>query len=238
MICDNYFISYALKKIPVDKNSFLKMKNRQITNFHASSAIQQSAVKLFKKIHPWFLCQNYNLQNFCFYKIYYFYKIMNFYKLNPFSIAKRSISTSSVDYGKRNFRKFMLYNKRGTILYKKARAQTQEPDIPIDKRGVRDTGFILDGKYVEVPERIPELIVPNMEDCKFKPYVSYKTADIVQSEFTSQDLFNSVYAQKIIDDFKNNKLIEDGSPLEASAEEKLDANEAWIRARKTGSDIF
>lgn len=163
---------------------------------------------------------------------------MNIIKSTPFQIVKRSISTSSVDYGKRNFRKFLLYNKRGTALYKKTRAQNPEPDIPIDKRGVRDTGFIINGQYVEVPERIPELIVPQLDDCKLKPYVSYKTADIVQSEFTSQDLFNSIYGQKIIDDFKNNKLNEDGSPLEPSPEEKLDSDEAWIRARKTGSDIF
>uniref|UniRef100_A0A182JJA1 Uncharacterized protein n=1 Tax=Anopheles atroparvus TaxID=41427 RepID=A0A182JJA1_ANOAO len=56
--------------------------------------------------------------------------------------------------------------------------------MPIDKRGVRDVGVTVDGKFIEIPEKIPELIVPNLEGCKLKPYVSYKAPDVVQSEFT------------------------------------------------------
>lgn len=94
------------------------------------------------------------------------------------------------------------------------------------------------GKYIEIPEKIPELIVPDLTGCKLKPYVSFKTPEVVQSEFTSQDLFNFVYANKIIDDFKNEKLNADGSSKEPSLEEKLTADEAHMKARKTGSDIF
>lgn len=110
--------------------------------------------------------------------------------------------------------------------------------MPIDKRGVRDTGYDLNGKYYEVKEKIPELIVPDMTNCKFKPYVSFKTTQVVQSEFTSQDLYHAIYAQKVIDDFKNDKLNEDGSSQEPSANEEMTPEEAFIRARKTGSDIF
>lgn len=110
--------------------------------------------------------------------------------------------------------------------------------MPVDKRGVRDTGVIVSGKYREVPELIPQLIVPDLTDCKFKPYVTYKTPDVIQSEFTSQDLYNAVYAQKVIDDFKNDKLNEDGTSQDPSAEELLSPEEASNRARKTGSDIF
>lgn len=110
--------------------------------------------------------------------------------------------------------------------------------MPIDKRGVRDTGKIIDGAFVEIPEMKPELIVPDLTNCKFKPYVTYKVTDVVQSEFTSQDLFNAVYAKKIIDDFKNEKLNEDGTSKEPSEIEELSSEEAWRRARKTGSDIF
>ncbi|XP_035782855.1 39S ribosomal protein L41, mitochondrial-like [Anopheles albimanus] len=157
-----------------------------------------------------------------------------------FQIIRRSISTTASLAGKRNFRKFLLYNKRGTRIFKQQRAANPDlyPDMPIDKRGVRDTGVMVDGKFVEIPERIPELIVPNLEGCKLKPYVSYKAPDVVQSEFTSQDLFNSVYSQKIIEDWKSGKLNDDGSPAEPSAEEALTREEAWIRARKTGSDMF
>lgn len=157
-----------------------------------------------------------------------------------FHIIKRAISTTVPLSGKKNFRKFLLYNKRGTRIFKQQRAANPDlyADMPIDKRGVRDTGVTIDGKFIEIPEKIPELIVPNLDGCKFKPYVSYKAPDVVQSEFTSQDLFNSVYAQKIISDFKSGKLNDDGSPIEPSKEEALSADEAWARARKTGSDIF
>ncbi|XP_058116735.1 large ribosomal subunit protein mL41 [Anopheles ziemanni] len=157
-----------------------------------------------------------------------------------FHIIRRGISTSASLAGKRNFRKFLLYNKRGTRIFKQQRAENPDlyPDMPIDKRGVRDVGVTIDGKFIAIPEKIPELIVPNLDGCKFKPYVSYKAPDVVQSEFTSQDLFNAIYAQKIIDDWKSGKLNEDGSPIEPSKEESLSPDEAWKQARKTGSDIF
>lgn len=110
--------------------------------------------------------------------------------------------------------------------------------MPIDKRGVKDTGITVNGIYKEIPEKIPELIVPDLTGCKFKPYVTYKTPEVVQSKFTSQDLFNAIYAQKIIEDFKEDKLNEDGSSNEPSGNEQLTPEEAFIRARKTGSDLF
>lgn len=112
------------------------------------------------------------------------------------------------------------------------------PDMPIDKRGVRDTGRVINGRYIEIEEMIPQLIVPDLTDCKLKPYVTYKSPEVVQSEFTSQDLYNAVYAQKVIEDFNNDKLNEDGTSKEPSAEEELMPEQAFIRARKTGSDLF
>ncbi|CAD7089505.1 unnamed protein product [Hermetia illucens] len=149
----------------------------------------------------------------------------------------RQISTSAPLNGKRNFRKFVVANKRGSRQFKEMQ-RGPEPLLPIDKRGVRDTGITIKGRYFEIPEKIPELIVPDLTDCKLKPYVSYKTPDIVQSEFTSLDLFNSVYAKKIVEDFNQGKLDSQGMPLEPSKEEKLTPEEAVQNARKTGSDIF
>ncbi|CRL04691.1 CLUMA_CG017755, isoform A [Clunio marinus] len=156
---------------------------------------------------------------------------------NFLQVTRRQISTTSFLSGKKNFRKFLLYNKRGTRIFKKYR-HISNPDIPIDLRGLRETGIRINGEYKEIPEMIPELIVPDLTDCKFKPYVSYKTLDVVQSEFTSQDLFNAIYAGKILNDFKNDNLNEDGTSKEPSEEEQLTADEAYLRARKTGSDIF
>ena len=59
-----------------------------------------------------------------------------------------------------------------------------------------------------------------------------------QDEFTSQELFDSVYGRKIVDDFKNGKLDANGNSLEPNDNEKLTADQAWIKARQTGSDIF
>jgi large subunit ribosomal protein L41 len=155
-------------------------------------------------------------------------------------IAKRGISTSAQLCGKKNFRKFYIYNKRGPRLFKEIKRLNPEayPDMPIEKRGLRDVGINVRGQYVEVPEKIPQLILPDLTDCEFKPYVSYKAPDVVQTEFTSEDLFNAIYARKILDDYKDHKLNEDGTPKEPSAEETLTPDVAHGLARKTGSDIF
>ncbi|GBP28401.1 39S ribosomal protein L41, mitochondrial [Eumeta japonica] len=132
----------------------------------------------------------------------------------------------------------MLINKRGTRLHKQQQAQSRNPELPVDKRGVREVGYVLNNTFVTVPEMIPELIVPDLTDCPFKPYVSYKADDVTQSEFTAEQLFDAVYSKKIVMDYKSGKLDVNGQPLEPSDEEKLQPNEAVDRARKTGTDIF
>ncbi|KAJ0174755.1 hypothetical protein K1T71_009863 [Dendrolimus kikuchii] len=152
-------------------------------------------------------------------------------------LSKRAISVTAPLEGKRNFRKFVIANKRGSRLHKQRQA-TEDRELEIDKRGVRDVGYTLDGRFVTVPEMIPELIVPDLKDCDLKPYVSYKAADVIQSEFTPQQLFDAVYSKKIATDFKIGKLDADEMPLEPSDEEKLQPDEAVARAKRTGSDIF
>ncbi|XP_012229812.1 large ribosomal subunit protein mL41 [Linepithema humile] len=153
-------------------------------------------------------------------------------------ILQRGIATSCVCHGKRNFRKFLLYNKRGSRNFKKQQAENPDPDIPIDKRGVRDTGYKLDNKWVHVPEMVPELIVPSLEGFTLKPYVSYRVEKFTQPEFTAQDLFDIVYAKKIEEDFANGQLNENGEPLNPSEHEKLTPQQAKDNAGKTGCDIF
>lgn len=68
--------------------------------------------------------------------------------------------------------------------------------------------------------------------------MSYRAPDVVQSKFTAEDLFNVVYAPKIVKDFENGKLDDNGQPVEPSAEEKITAEEAKLKAKQTGSDIF
>lgn len=166
------------------------------------------------------------------------FKVPSTTAISALRFTSRSITTSAPLAGKRNFRKFLLYNKRGTRLFKQQRITQPDPDLPIDKRGVRDTGYHLNGKFIEFPEMIPQIVVPDLTGCQLKPYVSYKTPEVIQSEFTSQDLFNAVYSAKIVADFKAGKLSEDGAPVEPSPEEQQTADDAWVKARRTGSDIF
>ncbi|XP_031830417.1 mitochondrial ribosomal protein L41 [Nomia melanderi] len=153
-------------------------------------------------------------------------------------IIRRQISTSSVCYGKRNFRKFLLYNKRGSRAFKEAQKKNPDPHIPIDKRGVRDTGIKVGDKFVNIPEMIPELIVPSLKDFPLKPYVSYQTEDVIRKEFTAKDLFNLVYAEKIKKDFETNQLGPNGEPLNPNEYEKLTPEDAKMLADQTGTDIF
>lgn len=73
---------------------------------------------------------------------------------------------------------------------------------------------------------------------QLKPYVSYRAKDVVQEKFTPEHLFYAVYVKKIKKDFKEGKLDENGNPLEPSEAEKMTAEEAWCKARASGSDYF
>lgn len=154
-----------------------------------------------------------------------------------YCLQLRQISTATCHFGKHNFRKFLTPNKRGTRIEKQLRGKPGGG--PIDHRGVRPIGYRDENDtFVIIPERVPEMIVPDLKDCEFKPYVSYRAPNVTQSEFTCQNLFNAVYAKKIIKDFQTGKLNENGEPLEPSEEEKLKSEEAWIKARQTGSDLI
>lgn len=159
----------------------------------------------------------------------------------PVNLVRRCISTSAVVANKKNFRKFYVPPEvRGDRIFRE-RQKSANPDtrIPLETYGVRETTITDEnGKKIEVAEKIPELIVPDLKDFPLKPYVSYRTTEFSQSEFTAEDLFNAVYSNKIVDDWNNKQLNEDGSPKNPSEEELLEAEEAYVRARKTGSDIF
>lgn len=155
-------------------------------------------------------------------------------------LTKRCISTTSSLAGKKNFRKFYIPPEvRGTRKFRERQlSDNPNPDFPVDKRGVRDTTINENGKFVEVPEMIPEMIVPSLKDFDLKPYVSYRTSEFTQTEFTAEDLFNAVYSNKVVEDWNKKKLNEDGSSQTPSEDELLGPEEAFLRARQTGSDIF
>uniref|UniRef100_A0A1B6C7L8 39S ribosomal protein L41, mitochondrial n=1 Tax=Clastoptera arizonana TaxID=38151 RepID=A0A1B6C7L8_9HEMI len=160
---------------------------------------------------------------------------MQSYKISVF--VCRRFSTTDLCNGKRNFRKFLLHN-RGTKAFKEKQKTNPDPDIPVYNYGVRNPGYKINNELIEVPEMIPELIVPDLKDFKLKPYVSYRVGDVIQPEFTAEDLFNCVYKEKITKDFKAGKLNAEGFPLEPSEEENLRPEEAKLKAEQTGADMF
>lgn len=156
-------------------------------------------------------------------------------------VAHRCISTSSALASKKNFRKFYIPPEyRGTREFRnRQRSENADPRIPLETWGARETTIIDEnGHKVEVPEMIPEMIVPDLSDFKLKPYVSYRTTDFTQSEFTAEDLFNAIYSNKIVDDWNKKQLNEDGTSKNPTEDDLLGPEEAYLRARKTGSDIF
>lgn len=159
----------------------------------------------------------------------------------PVNLVRRCISTSSVVANKKNFRKFNIPPEvRGDRIFRN-RQKSANPDerIPLETYGARATTIIDEhGNKVEVAEMIPEMIVPDLKDFPLKPYVSYRAADFQQSEFTAEDLFNAIYSNKIVEDWNKKQLNEDGTSKTPSEEELLEPEEAFLRARKTGSDIF
>merc|ERR1711964_432158 len=119
---------------------------------------------------------------------------------------------TDIEEVKLNFRGLRLYNKRHTRVHKKMlfkafeERDPQYSDIYEHKYGTRSTGIRHDADWEQIPEKVPELVVPDLSECDLKPYVSYKAASAPVDEFTSQELFDSVYGRKIVDDFKNGKL--------------------------------
>ncbi|XP_076060605.1 mitochondrial ribosomal protein L41 [Oratosquilla oratoria] len=154
-------------------------------------------------------------------------------------VSIRTLTTSAQCCGKRNFRKFLMYGKRGTREFKEE--MKREPDPEFQKlfdRGVRPVGIKNGKKFEVIPEMIPTLIVPNLDGFKLKPYVSYRVPDVIQGEFQPQDLFNAIYANKMVEDFKAEKLDELGNPIEPSEAENLTPEKAKDLSRQTGADIF
>ena len=164
--------------------------------------------------------------------------------LNPIvpllTSSTRSISTSDVDFGRRNFRKFPIPNKRGIFEHAKLPKPFLEEEykdqvVVMDDLRIRYPGVWFAKKFVYVREMEPELIVPaDFEDCPLKPYVSYRADEITQSEFTTDQLFAATYGQKIKKMKNNNEPIPEGY---LDYDENA-AKEAKNRALKIGSDVF
>ena len=146
--------------------------------------------------------------------------------------------------GKINFGRLVLHNKRHLQRHKEEmgmsgpRRRNKYPDIRIHDYGTRRGGFQQPSGFQPVKEMRPELVVPDLEGFNLKPYVSYRTREIHQEELSSKDLFNAVYGKKVLKDFQEGRLDDEGNATEPSEEERMTAEEARVKARQTGSDVF
>ncbi|XP_054927355.1 large ribosomal subunit protein mL41 isoform X1 [Dermacentor andersoni] len=85
-----------------------------------------------------------------------------------------------------------------------------------------------------IPEMVPELIVPDLTNCQLGPYVSYRAPEVCQGPFTARDLFDAVYSDAVAKDFKDGQADKSVRHLD----EQPSPEDARVRARQTGSDIF
>ena len=160
-------------------------------------------------------------------------------------LLSRQFSTSAVrqNSGLYHFKKIEAFNKRWSKQHKKMMFNNRKgpafPDAYVDHYGVRNTVIKHAARIEHVQEKVPELIVPeDLENTDLKPYVSYATEEVYQPELTSKDLFDIIYAGKIVRDFKENKLDADGNSLEPNELEKISPDAAESLALQPGSDIF
>ncbi|KAK7469754.1 hypothetical protein BaRGS_00036236 [Batillaria attramentaria] len=116
------------------------------------------------------------------------------------SAASRAFSTTARVHGRRSRepfdRRFPVTGKHGAR-FRKGGSPTMERYLAVHL--VQPTGFYdkKRGTYRNVPEMIPEFVVPDLTDFKLKPYVSYKVPDIHQTKMTARDLFQATYEAEI-----------------------------------------
>lgn len=135
----------------------------------------------------------------------------------------------------KNFEDFKVPNQVGTFEHYRMPQDLLdvEYNYPVcrDTLGIRWPGYWFKRKFCYVKEMEPELVVPDLEGFELKPYVSYRTEEVDNKPFTPKDLFDSVYADRIAEEFKE----------KGSVELNLDQEniyEARLKALQTGSDLF
>lgn len=135
----------------------------------------------------------------------------------------------------KNFEDFKIPNKIGQFEHHRLPQDLLENEYnyPVcrDTLGIRWPGYWFKRKFVYVKEMEPELIVPDLTGFQLKPYVSYRTEEVLNEPFTAKELFDKVYAGEVERAFKENNVDNFDVPAE-----KID--EARLKALQTGADLF
>ncbi|KAG3288478.1 large ribosomal subunit protein mL41 [Ictidomys tridecemlineatus] len=70
-------------------------------------------------------------------------------------------------------------------------------------RGAKGTGIRASGwKFVQIKEKVPEFVVPDLTGFKLKPYVNYRAPAGTDTPLTAKALFLETVAPAIQKDFK------------------------------------
>jgi len=155
-----------------------------------------------------------------------------------FYIPRRYISTTRPRFcvpeePEKNFSIYPLANVTGQYDIKHTPRPLLENEFnyPLftDTFKQRYPGYWIKGRFHYVKEMEPELVVPDLTGFKLKPYVSHRTQDITQSELTAKHLFNLVYADDIVKQFKDGK-----KEINMTCNPEV----ARLKAKQTGSDLF
>lgn len=135
----------------------------------------------------------------------------------------------------KNFEDFKVPNKVTTFEHYRMPYEllNEEYNYPVcrDTMGIRWPGYWFKKKFCYVKEMEPELVVPDLENFELKPYVSYRTEELSNEPFTAKNLFDSIYADKVKENFRENGTTE----LQLTED---DINQARLKALQTGSDLF
>lgn len=160
--------------------------------------------------------------------------------VKPLCSSSRLLHTTRMLAGKphgedpvKNFEEFKYPNQVSTFEhYRLPQALLDyEYNYPVcrDTMGIRWAGYWFKRRFVYVKEMEPELVVPDLEGFKLKPYVSHRTEETTVREFTAKDLFDAVYQGQLVNDFK------EGKEFTVSPEE---IDKARLKAMQTGADLF
>ncbi|KAK7105738.1 large ribosomal subunit protein mL41-like [Littorina saxatilis] len=126
------------------------------------------------------------------------------------AITVRAFSTSARVEGKRSRepfdKRFPVTGKHGGPR-RKGGSQTMEKFLAV--HNVQPAGYIdkKKGRYTNVPEMIPDFVVPDLTGFELKPYVSYKASEIQQTKMTARDLFQATYAAELQKDINEGKVV-------------------------------
>jgi len=63
--------------------------------------------------------------------------------------------------------------------------------------GELDEEVVEHGRKVPKRDRVPQIMVPNLQDCHLKPYVTYRAEGEYEPAIQSKDLFDTFYAPTV-----------------------------------------